>query len=86
MLIQGTYPSGGVAAGVIPVPQLLIGSAQAWTLILLLLALCCGLLWLLTTPARSAAQRTCTAASIDSFRTETRRREYTEREAAWSPR
>ncbi len=86
MLIQGTYPSGVVAAGVIPVPQLLIGPAQAWALILILLALCCGLLWLLTKPAPSAARRTRAATSADSLRPNTRRRAYTEREAAWNPR
>lgn len=56
MFIQGTF-FPGMATGVVPAPQLLIGYDQAWVLILSLLVLCCALFWLLTKPAGRAARQ-----------------------------
>lgn len=48
--------SPGIATGVIPAPQLLIGYPEACVLIAFLLVLCCGALWLLTRPSRTAVE------------------------------
>jgi hypothetical protein len=51
MFAQGTYLSGsGVATGALPSPELLINCGHAWALILIVLALCCALLWIVAEP------------------------------------
>ncbi len=54
MFAQSPF-SLGIATGVVPAPQLMVGGAEALALIVLLLAVCCGLLWLLTGSTASAA-------------------------------
>lgn len=39
-----------IASAAIPATGLLLGPVHAWVLLLTLLALCCGVLWVLTRP------------------------------------
>ena len=48
--------SGALTNAVIP-RQLLVPPTEAWTLLLIILVLCCSLLWFLTRPARPHATR-----------------------------
>ncbi len=43
--------SGAIADAIVPAKELIIGSGQAWVLLIVLLILCCTVLWLLTQPA-----------------------------------
>lgn len=51
MIIPGTYLPIFVVMGTVAAPQLPIGSAPAWALMLTLLVFCCAFLWLLTKPS-----------------------------------
>ncbi len=42
--------SGAIADAIVPAKELIIGSGQAWLLLVVLLILCCTTLWFLTQP------------------------------------
>ncbi len=43
--------SGAIADAIVPAKELIIGSGPAWVLLMVLLILCCTVLWFLTQPA-----------------------------------
>jgi len=51
MIVPPIYVGNGIASAIVPATQLLLGPVQAWVLVLILLALCCGILWVVTRPA-----------------------------------
>jgi membrane protein implicated in regulation of membrane protease activity len=50
MIVPAIYVGNGIASATVFPTQLLVGPVQAWVLVLTLLALCCGILWLITRP------------------------------------
>jgi hypothetical protein len=50
MNVPTVYVGNAIASATIPAKQLLIGPVQAWVLVLALLAVCCGILWVVTRP------------------------------------
>ena len=70
MFLQAIFPSG-VADGTMITPQLLVGFGNAWVLLVVLLAVCCGILWLLSKPSRAATGTS--ASSVQSSHTKTKR-------------
>ena len=67
-VIPGVYPAALVPTAVVPVP-----AAEAWMLILGLLAVSCAILWLLGNPGISSAARWVRKESARRGRTRTRR-------------
>ena len=69
MFNQAIFPNS-LAGGTMVTPQLLIGFGHAWVFLVILLAVCCGILWLLSKPSRAATR---TGASVQSSHTKTKR-------------
>jgi hypothetical protein len=58
MFFEGAFLRASTGMGVVPQPALLLAPGYAWALVLTVLALCCGLLWLLSRPRDGATRRT----------------------------
>jgi len=57
MFAESMFLRGAVGMSMLPTSGVLIDLGYAWLLILVLLTLCCGLLWALSRPARDAARK-----------------------------
>ena len=69
MFVEGAFLRGFVGMGTVPASALLVDWGHASVLILIVLALCCGFLWVLSRSATLAARSASSVTSSHSKRT-----------------